>query len=215
MLTRTLVGHELGVWGLCLVSSGGQRLVDTDKSRAEKKQTRTTMSVECPDVHFAEGSEVSSKKHKKPRRPSKEEGVSSSQSKCTLRAGVTEVDLNLKLDERDGVHVMPSESLEFLVSPAMRIALGLDALTDSEREGGGGGGDNDEHLGFQDSTERHNHPRKEDRASSEDLRSIGQGRNPDKPSNMCYASEGWGQPNSLIVSGGCDKVVRVWDAESG
>ncbi|KAG7443886.1 uncharacterized protein BT62DRAFT_303598 [Guyanagaster necrorhizus] len=26
---------------------------------------------------------------------------------------------------------------------------------------------------------------------------------------VCGASEGWGQPNSLVVSGGCDKVIRV------
>jgi len=35
------------------------------------------------------------------------------------------------------------------------------------------------------------------------------------PSNMCYSSIGWGQPSSIVVSGGCDKVLRVWDVESG
>ncbi|EGO22522.1 hypothetical protein SERLADRAFT_357303 [Serpula lacrymans var. lacrymans S7.9] len=34
-------------------------------------------------------------------------------------------------------------------------------------------------------------------------------------SDVCSASEGWGQPNSLLVSGGCDKVLRVWDVKSG
>jgi WD40 repeat protein len=28
-------------------------------------------------------------------------------------------------------------------------------------------------------------------------------------------SAGWGQATSLVVSGGCDKIVRVWDVESG
>ncbi|KAJ3743700.1 WD40-repeat-containing domain protein [Lentinula detonsa] len=29
------------------------------------------------------------------------------------------------------------------------------------------------------------------------------------------SSDGWGQPGALVVSGGCDKVVRVWDIRSG
>ena len=33
--------------------------------------------------------------------------------------------------------------------------------------------------------------------------------------NPNSGSAGWGQATSLIVSGGCDKVVRVWDAETG
>ncbi|KAI0784011.1 WD40-repeat-containing domain protein, partial [Abortiporus biennis] len=28
-------------------------------------------------------------------------------------------------------------------------------------------------------------------------------------------SEGWGQPNALVVSGGCDKDLKVWDVKSG
>ncbi|KAJ6561160.1 WD40-repeat-containing domain protein [Mycena vulgaris] len=38
---------------------------------------------------------------------------------------------------------------------------------------------------------------------------------PGKRSSPCSASDGWGQPNSLVVSGGCDKVLRVWDVRSG
>ncbi|KAH9479097.1 WD repeat-containing protein pop1 [Psilocybe cubensis] len=29
------------------------------------------------------------------------------------------------------------------------------------------------------------------------------------------ATRGWGQPHALVVSGGCDKVVKVWDVVSG
>ncbi|KAG2144341.1 WD40-repeat-containing domain protein [Suillus clintonianus] len=36
-----------------------------------------------------------------------------------------------------------------------------------------------------------------------------------KPSDICCTSEGWGQPNSIIVSASCDKTLRVWDARSG
>ncbi|KAJ7065310.1 WD40 repeat-like protein [Mycena amicta] len=38
---------------------------------------------------------------------------------------------------------------------------------------------------------------------------------PGKRSSVCSASDGWGQPNALVVSGGCDKVLRVWDVRSG
>ena len=36
-----------------------------------------------------------------------------------------------------------------------------------------------------------------------------------RPSNPGGASDGWGQPNALVVSGGCDKELRVWDVKSG
>lgn len=36
-----------------------------------------------------------------------------------------------------------------------------------------------------------------------------------KPSDICSSSEGWGQANALVVSGGCDKELRVWDVKSG
>ena len=43
----------------------------------------------------------------------------------------------------------------------------------------------------------------------------GNAQEKETPSNMCYSSIGWGQPSSIVVSGGCDKVLRVWDVESG
>ncbi|CDO75199.1 hypothetical protein BN946_scf184794.g6 [Trametes cinnabarina] len=36
-----------------------------------------------------------------------------------------------------------------------------------------------------------------------------------KPSYPGGSSDGWGQPNALVVSGGCDKELRVWDVKSG
>jgi F-box and WD-40 domain protein CDC4 len=36
----------------------------------------------------------------------------------------------------------------------------------------------------------------------------------ERKSNTC-ASPGFGQPNALLISGGCDKVVKVWDLKSG
>lgn len=31
----------------------------------------------------------------------------------------------------------------------------------------------------------------------------------------CGTARGWGQPGALVVSGGCDKNIRVWDVETG
>ncbi|KAL4078694.1 WD40-repeat-containing domain protein [Scleroderma yunnanense] len=38
---------------------------------------------------------------------------------------------------------------------------------------------------------------------------------PGKPSDLCCTSEGWGQPSPIVVSGGCDKRLRVWDVVTG
>ncbi|KIJ34875.1 hypothetical protein M422DRAFT_34949 [Sphaerobolus stellatus SS14] len=38
---------------------------------------------------------------------------------------------------------------------------------------------------------------------------------PDRQSDPCNASRGWGQANSLVVSGSCDKHIRVWDIKTG
>lgn len=40
-------------------------------------------------------------------------------------------------------------------------------------------------------------------------------RLPGKPSDPSGSSDGWGQPNALVVSSGCDKELRVWDVMSG
>ncbi|KAG8922003.1 hypothetical protein FRC02_012216 [Tulasnella sp. 418] len=36
-----------------------------------------------------------------------------------------------------------------------------------------------------------------------------------KPSDVCNTSIGWGQNTSLVVSGGCDRDLRVWDLHNG
>ncbi|KAG6826009.1 hypothetical protein H0H92_001463 [Tricholoma furcatifolium] len=106
VLARTLVGHEAGVWGLCLVSAGG---------------------VEDP---------------------------------------------------RGGVRV---------------------------DGGGAGGGDGDDRV---DQNSEGEGERNGEEWS-------GQRYRPERQSSPTHASVGWGQPRALVVSGGCDKVVRVWDVLSG
>lgn len=37
----------------------------------------------------------------------------------------------------------------------------------------------------------------------------------ERASDAAGTSDGWGQPGALVVSGGCDKDVRVWDVQTG
>ena len=219
VLTRTLVGHELGVWGICLVSSGGKKLVDTNKPKAKKRRKTQNRTGTLRDEKVEDFGDASSKKQKKHRRPSTQD-VDASSSLRTLRAGVASIDLHSNLDGSDGMHVMPSESLESLISPAMRIAVGLDvSSTDSDGDSGDDSHCEDEDETGLDFADKQNHMRKGGTTTSEeeDLLDTGvnEGKNLDMPSNMCFTSQGWGQPNSLAVSGGCDKVIRVWDIQSG
>ena len=73
------------------------------------------------------------------------------------------------------------------LSQAMRVALGLDPVPE----------------------EWPSEPR--GRSSRSTRRSTPFGR----PSEPSGTSDGWGQPNALVVSGGCDKDLRVWDVKSG
>ncbi|KAG8876293.1 hypothetical protein FRB98_007378 [Tulasnella sp. 332] len=36
-----------------------------------------------------------------------------------------------------------------------------------------------------------------------------------RPTDVCNASIGWGQASSLVVSGGCDRELKVWDVSTG
>ncbi|KAF8914274.1 WD40-repeat-containing domain protein [Gymnopilus junonius] len=151
VLCRTLIGHDSGVWGVCLVSKGGHRMPAPDGPIASG-------NIEGSDLLYREAGNNVQFNLGRP---------SSSLSEELSR-------LNLQ-KRHDGAHVMPSEFLEHLIPQAMQKALGLDILEGID--------------------------------SSNAERDSGQ--------SMSASSRGWGQPNSIVVSGGCDKTLRVWDAKSG
>lgn len=102
------------------------------------------------------------------------------------------------------------------VPPSLRVALGLSSDLESESSGADAEGmdwANDEGLDIVINED----------AELEDIDMDigGEGPrvppvgHPGKPSSPTGSSEGWGQPNALVVSGGCDKVVKVWDIRSG
>ncbi|EPQ56130.1 WD40 repeat-like protein [Gloeophyllum trabeum ATCC 11539] len=133
MLSRTLIGHESGVWAVNLVSRGGRwggpaERESDPRGRWEGEEESRRDTAEGMGVGAGDG----------------------------MRSG------------RPG--------LDQFVPPSLRSALGLDNV---------------------------NRPRDDEEEEEPKL------------SDVLSASEGWGQANALVVSGGCDKVVRVWDAKTG
>ena len=157
VLSRTLTGHELGVWAVNLVSRGGCWGDDAMGSRRKRREKRTR----------------------------KEDGDEDGDDD----------DLESRLSSRlTNVSLPKPPGADHLVPPSLRTALGLEeqsGLPQSNYGEGLCGAD----IGNDDSAEA--------------------GPDPGKRSDDCSATEGWGQPNALVVSGGCDKVLRVWDVKSG
>ncbi|KAF5362293.1 hypothetical protein D9756_002048 [Leucocoprinus leucothites] len=134
VLARTLVGHDAGVWAVCLVSKGGYPARPPRDDNARKKGKH--------DVD-------------------------------TLRSGVESLNI--------------AQTQEQYISPSLRTALGLDL--------------HDDGPGSSDTWEDRPWPKAD--------------AFPGKCSDSTSASQGWGQPNALVVSGGCDKVIKVWDIKTG
>ena len=126
VLSRTLVGHESGVWAVSLISDGGEPM--------------------APDIPMSPNA---------------------------------------------GDPLVAGAPQNAMVPPILRYALGLDQDEDGWTSSRGAA--TDPFAG----------------ASSHDAHPFG------KPSYPGGASDGWGQPNALVVSGGCDKELRVWDVKSG
>lgn len=136
VLSRTLVGHESGVWAVHLVSAGGSWAdppISTPHHRATDSDTVGTST--------------------------------------DVGAGVWLSEVASKFGEQEGYIL---GDMEFHIPDSLRVAIGLDK------------------------------PRSSKRVPAQA-----------KPSDICGSSEGWGNANALVVSGGCDKQLRVWDVRSG
>ena len=142
------------------------------------------------------------------------------------RAEHVEANLNLNahqpqrgnIPKGDGMHVMPGESLAHLLPAVLRVALGLPPVAGGSSDASEGSSDSEEEDGRSGYR-----PRQRDREENagEDSQGDMSGKKPLEydskagDGNMTNASRGWGQPNALVVSGGCDKVLRVWEVKSG
>lgn len=144
VLTRTLVGHESGVWAVNLVSRGGYMRFPKSQPQSQSHSRSTS----------------------EPRNSTSGSGLTAEGSEPRM--------IGLRV-------VPPPVSSNEYIPTTLRASLGL--------------------TGF----------------LQRDVRSVfdhGGARKP-KPSDPRCASQGWGQGGSIIVSGGCDKVLRVWDLKSG
>jgi F-box and WD-40 domain protein CDC4 len=144
-LVRTLVGHELGVWAVDLVSRGGA----LDSSHPQPPLYPSSLAANGGGI------------------PEVVDGPA----------------LLLHNRAPAGAQVLDPQGLDHLLSPSMRAVLALDA---------------------QYPPTVHTYEQEDGPSQSDSTRS-----------DVAGATRGWGQPGALVVSGGCDKDVRVWDVRTG
>ncbi|KAF4610817.1 hypothetical protein D9613_007272 [Agrocybe pediades] len=112
-----------------------------------------------------------------------------------------------------GLHVMPEETVHGIIPPAMQLALGLEPIVDSSTSEEETSESSDEQGGQK--SEEPPRPTHYQYTSSDEEEEEAETLERTSSFNMTYSTQGWGQPNPIVVSGGCDKVVRVWDVSSG
>jgi F-box and WD-40 domain protein CDC4 len=118
-----------------------------------------------------------------------------------VKGGGEHVDL---LDVTDSLGNM-QVSEQMAVSSARETTAGLDQYLSSAMRGA---------LGLDSLSKTHGQSASvADNASSSGVPRALEGSY--RPSDPSGTAEGWGQPNALVVSGGCDKDLRVWDVKSG
>ncbi|EMD39432.1 hypothetical protein CERSUDRAFT_113078, partial [Gelatoporia subvermispora B] len=164
VLSRTLVGHQSGVWAVALIRGGGSG-EGAGAAAHESEEVDIAMDVDSPEIVPDPGPEGRKQQPDASRDP--------------------------------GADAPEDVAPEHLVPPTLRQALGLERSPGKSRWGRPKSAS--QQLAQEKTKRRDPLPR----------------LYPEKPSDPAGASDGWGQPNSLVVSGGCDKVLRVWDVKSG
>jgi len=255
VLARTLVGHESGVWGVCLASRGGwmegpkaggvarRRKFDNEKERKLWKQRdHESSAVDDVEEPFAsQHQDIQRKRNLLLRRIYNADGDTATTTSTNVGTSSALNDLSgLSLQaDGEGGRVDPSGGLSHSIPMKMKIALGIEVDQDSEDSEQDASADvtveeDEENVFDEDAYDQRREwsekklkskldpPRWPFEETADDgdedgnrtTESAHQGT-PGKQSNMSFSSTGWGQPNSIVVSGGCDKVLRVWDAKSG
>ncbi|WAQ82387.1 hypothetical protein PtA15_2A704 [Puccinia triticina] len=210
---RTLTGHELGVWCLALVSKGGIR-DPRDPLPEDIKGKRAESHVEREEQHYSASYPQPESTHGLFTTP--EEG-----------------------EEEE--HQSPSSSANLPTTEWVSSAYHPSSYATNMMRGHGGLGMNswtrDRH-GSQDTTVRGYtlpatdmssifQPASANMAHDEPAAPVPMAatqewpgtHEPQQPlaaqASACGIARGWGQKASLVVSGGCDRDVRVWDVMTG
>lgn len=194
---RTLVGHELGVWCLTLISAGGER--KEAPKRAEEDDDEMDGSFFGRAAAGA-GSSSSSRPRPHHHRRRSSDGTPT----ATTAAGAA-TDGSSGGGAREPVLVGGTDS-PFSTGPHGLFGVGVGGgLSGSPSGANPGAGGSTASL---PSFDAHFHASASRRAGGAPRPKVAQ-------SDVCGASKGFGQSRTLIVSGGCDRDVRVWDAETG
>ncbi|KAG7087266.1 hypothetical protein E1B28_013245 [Marasmius oreades] len=188
VLARTLVGHESGVWAVCLIAANGSEaqsefMVPDSDDHAPPPPPRNHHSWD--NLSGIEGTRnLAMTLNPRGRRGRKQ------------RLFIAPFDEEEEQEHPQEVQYVP---------PAMRVALGL------ELDEFGEDGEDDDEVSDEDVQT----PVEEPSGTTFTSRINGAHMDTGKPSEPSGCSEGWGQPNAIVVSGGCDKTLRVWDVLSG
>jgi F-box and WD-40 domain protein CDC4 len=205
---RTLVGHELGVWCLTLISAGGERKsapppksaedvdMEAGSNRAHANPFyRAAAASAAPPLgagHHASsggGRPVGSGSRSHRRRRSSDTPTTPSLGGPANGGGHEPVVIGGSADSPNGAgHPAPQGLYAGLTDFSANSHPAASSTTS-----------------LPPSFDNHFH------ASA----SRGGSRPKVAQSDVCGASKGFGQSRTLIVSGGCDRDVRVWDAETG
>lgn len=182
---RTLEGHELGVWCLTLVSKGGGK-----RSNGKGKASD-------------EGSTWNDEERMHSTIPKGEEFAAHGRSNTTFFGTPSSAASSSRRRPGTGGG-LPRRRRSF---PSVSVPSSPSHDHHDLRSGEG-----DPYSSGSSSNSR------SDRSSSFGGMGLGAGgRTGDsaQQSGACSTARGWGQKGAVVVSGGCDREVRVWDVESG
>lgn len=187
---KTLDGHELGVWCLTLVSKrGGPR----DESRSSSKKGKARASND----DWSLDEQPSPTRYPEP----SPMGASFSQPGAHARAAGTAefADASPKSIFRRGANGRVDASPSTPPQPRRRRSFqGFDATATSSTPLAADGPSDDA-----------------PRTGGMGIGAGGETGDSWQQAGVCGTARGWGQPGAVVVSGGCDRDVRVWDIESG
>ncbi len=186
VFVRTLVGHTLGVWCLTLISEGGGLQDPVDEE----------MFGDSSDDEFLSGGGLfdpkilkAFKTDKKGQRSTRIIPPRSTGGKSRKRARPAGRRPSDDSFVNDGA---PVDLGGFNASRPINFNFGA--------------GPSNYASGARQETDPETPP--EDGGSSNRAKRMEQ-------SDVCGAARGWGQRNPIVVSGGCDRDVRVWDLKTG